>query len=439
MRMPSLWRKLAVAVVIATVWSSLAALARADLTLSVSPSLVEVAATPGGVGSLELTVSNQGSEAYPVRVGVAPYKEGTGSLSSVEWLQVEPTGFDLQPGQQRSVKVTIHVPQNADSGGRYAMVTFTTIPKTVESSRTGTSGQAGVSARIGIPILITLQGASPLRKQASITRIVPILTHEHQLAFQIVLANQGNVHVVPKGQLQLFRSDGTIIGETDLPETTSVLPGTEAEMNSSGRFDAQPGAYHARAVVDYGGTQPATNEVSFSLVADLAIESLNASTIAGKGPMLRLILLNKGELGVQPAVQLAVLAKDGNVLGVITPGPSPVLPPGQRQEIDKAFPSPLPAGEYVLVARVDYGSGEPLVQESPFRVGAATVSPANPAWAQGQGSVTRQQPTSARPHVSSGVSVAATIAVLLLLIVSLSLIRLRQRLYRAIRVLRGQE
>ena len=63
---------LVVAVALATGSMAFAALpAAAAITIGVTPSLVEMKADPGATGSQELTVSNQGDEAFDATTGVA--------------------------------------------------------------------------------------------------------------------------------------------------------------------------------------------------------------------------------------------------------------------------------------------------------------------------------------------------------------------------------
>lgn len=266
-------------------------------------------------------------------------------------------------------------------------------------------------------------------------RVTPVLGLDRRMSFQVLLANQGNVHLVPKGTLKLAREDGAAIGEAELPETTPLLPGVEGPMATQGQFDLAPGRYRAQATVDFGGAQPATGEVTFSPAANLVIESMSASEIPGKGPLLALALTNRSEVAILPRVQLAVRGLNGDVLGTVSPPRPPLLWPGQRNEVAIPFPSALGTGEYILVARVEYGGAAPLMQELRFRIGTPAPTP-NPAWARGAPEALTQP----RPAWPLRVGLLAVLAVALILLLWLpALAPLRRQLGRAGHVLLGKE
>ena len=177
--------------------------ASADITVSVGPSLVEISATPDGQGGQELTVSNRGSEPFPVAASIEPYRDAANQHSAVAWLAVSPQSFELGPGQQQRVNTTVTVPAGAGAGGYYAVVAFTT------GARPTNGSGASVSGRVGVPFLISVQGQGSLNRRASLERIVPVLEADGRTGFRAMLNNGGNLHLVARGAVDVSRADGT--------------------------------------------------------------------------------------------------------------------------------------------------------------------------------------------------------------------------------------
>ncbi|MHB8992207.1 MAG: hypothetical protein ACYC66_11315 [Chloroflexota bacterium] len=357
---------------------------RADVTISVAPSFVELSATPGGEGSQELTVYNEGSEPFQVTASIIPARGAEGDRSAVEWLKVEPTTFELAPGQERKVKVSIAVPAGLETGGRYAQVAFKTGAKNVSGSGVGVSGQ------LGVPFLIAVQGGASLTREASVDRLIPVLEPDGRVSFRVQFVNRGNLHLVPRGFVEVSRANGSPAGKLDLPETTPILPGTERLLQVDGSLPLEPETgYGARVTLEYGGGAPAVADAMFAVKAAMAIEKMSVRENPDKGPTLLLSLRNDGEVGLLPRVQVAVRGDDGRVRGNAAPQ-TPLLWPGQTTDVEVQYPARLPTGEYILVARADYGGSSPAQKETPFKIGNPLPSP-NPNWGEGP-AWARQQP-----------------------------------------------
>ncbi|MDI7276380.1 MAG: hypothetical protein QME94_10400, partial [Anaerolineae bacterium] len=229
-----------------------APVARADITISVVPSLVELSAAPGGTGKLAITVYNDGTEGFSVEAGAETYKQGTGDLSAVQWLTVEPARLELQPGQRRQVVVAIRVPRDLPSGSRYAAVTFATGPILSQTPSTSQGNQTVVRGKVGVPLLITVRSEGPLLREAQVARVLPVLGLDGLIGFHAFVHNEGNVYFFTRGRLKLSTDAGKAVGETELPETTAILHTTTEANQAVARYALEPGRYRAWAAVDYG-------------------------------------------------------------------------------------------------------------------------------------------------------------------------------------------
>ncbi len=355
--------------------------ARADITISAAPSLLEVSATPGGVGSQDITITNAGSEPFAVLAEVAQYKGGEGDLSAVGWLQVEPASFELAPGQRQVVKVTISIPADASSGGRYAMVAFRT------GGKSNGEIAVGVAAQVGVPFLITVQGAGDLARQPVVDSLVPVLEPGGGLGFRAVIVNRGNVHLYARGTVDVVESGRKSGSRLALRETTAILPGAEELLYSDRTMPFREGAgYRARAEVSFGGGRPETKEIQFDATAVLAIEEVSPRPSPAGELDVRLRLKNDGGLALLPRVLMAVRGEDGKVVGVLSPNKEPLVRPGQTVEVEARYPGRLARGSYALVARAEFGSSS-VQQEAPFEIGGPAARAAGPVpvreWAEG--------------------------------------------------------
>jgi P pilus assembly chaperone PapD len=358
--------------------------AQAEVTISVSPSLVEFKAVPGNTGEQQITVFNDGDEPFGVTVSVREYGGAPQKLSAKDFIEVSPKTFDLGPGESQSVRVSIDVPANTPSGGRYATVTFRT------DAKQGGAAGTGVSGEIGVPQLFTIKGVGPIEREAKIDRILPVLMEDGTIGFQLVVDNPGNIHFFPQGSLDAT-CGGAPTETLQIPRGTAVVPGTERFVSVDGSLDIPPGTTcDVHAKLDYGKRRPETGRLSFNRDqlfakdqltftsnAQLSITELGATEQPGSGPELRAVLDNSGELLLNPQVRLDVFDSQGKHLGSATPARPPSVEPGEEHEIKTEYPGRLGPGKYILRASAVYG--EKIAQrQTTFRLGAAAPEARRP-------------------------------------------------------------
>ena len=346
---------------------------RAEVTFSVAPSRVELDAKPGGTGSQVLTVGNGGDEPVELTTIVEPYKGATGDRSAVDWLTPEPASFRLEPGEEQEVTVKVTVPKDLKSGGRYAAVSFTTGAKSVEGSGMAMAG------KIGVPFLMKVKGKGEMTQQASLERFAPVMAPDGRIAFLTLLRNEGNLHVLPAGAVEISQGeDDEPLARLDIQQTTAVLPDSEVVLATQGTVPLEASAsYRARAVVEYGGEAPVTAEAKFTPKAALAVASTSICENLDRGPTLKVELRNEGDLGLQPAMQLSIRSALGDPRGNAPPLSSVLVWPGDTSEAAVDFPERLTSGEYVLVVQVAVTPPDaegrvaipPIEQETAFQIG----------------------------------------------------------------------
>lgn len=132
---------------------------RAETRIGVSPSLLELRASPGDHGLEDVTVYNEGDEPFSATISLGELPGAEGRFSAKKWVRVSPGELYLRPGDHRSVELHISVPGGASSGGHYVMLYFRTGVKKSDVSGTGVSG------RVGVPLLFTVEGKGPIKKR----------------------------------------------------------------------------------------------------------------------------------------------------------------------------------------------------------------------------------------------------------------------------------
>ena len=338
-----------------------------DLVLSAAPSPVEMTLAPGGVASREVTVFNPVRHPVQISVSVEQYQEGAGVPSAADWLTVEPGSFLVAGYGERTVTVTVEVPEgDALSGGRYAAVAFDAV------SVDPLQDTGATTARTEVPFLINLDGRGPLRREAAVEWFAPVLEPNGLVSFRAQLVNRGNVHVVAGGSVEIDGTGGLVSAKPAFPESPTIFPGESYELVAGPAAPLTPGgSYTATATFSFGGAALLTAGAEFTVLPVLEVADLRAVETPGLPMGIVVTLANKGDLALRPRVQVYVHTADGTVLGAtFDTGPSLLLP-GKPGDMRFDFRRPLPPGDNKLVAEVYYGASNRIVKEQPLRSGGA--------------------------------------------------------------------
>jgi hypothetical protein len=338
--------------------------AAATISIGVTPSLLELTSNPGSTGSQDLTVSNQGDEAFDATTGITEMHGASATNSAASWLKVKPASIHVGPGQKQTVTVTINVPNDLASGGYYASITITT------GAKKGSGSGAAIAGQLGVPFLFTITGSGKVSQKATIEKFAPVLESDGRIGFRALVQSSGNRYITAKGTVQVDQN-GKSYGSLDFPSSTPILQGNDQLMQTQGSLPLQTGAsYKASVSIDYGAKKPVTAEASFTMSAPaVAVANLAVCENLDKGPTLSATLQNSGDLGVLPTVTLDVKSADGNDLGNGPLPQPPLLWPKDSSSFAVDFPTRLTTGSYVFTVTVQLPNGQPATQELPFQIG----------------------------------------------------------------------
>ncbi len=196
--------------------------------LTISPAKIILSADPGETVEVSMFIRNDlektltfspAYEGYKTRGGAEPvfFKQNYG-LST--WMETVPAQVNLGYKEWGQITVKINVPEDAEPGGHYAVIFW--------SSRPAGEAGTGVSivTRVGALVLLDVSGeVVEAGKIVSFETSKKFFTHL-PIIFTYDLKNEGTVHLIPEGKVVIKN----IIGRTSAiievnPAATHVLPG----------------------------------------------------------------------------------------------------------------------------------------------------------------------------------------------------------------------
>lgn len=202
-----------------------------ELRLSNSGLPISLVANPGTTVTTDIRIRNEGAQAETLRTGLMKFgargEEGRPELMDREagdtyfdWVSIQPGEFAIQPGEYKTVRVSIDVPKEAAFGYYYA-VTFSRA-----SDEKPAKGQA---VKGSIASLILLEANVPGAKRE--LQVVEFKSEKKlyeflPASFSVKIRNTGNVHAVPHGDVSINQGDKEL-GRLQLnPAGGYILPGT---------------------------------------------------------------------------------------------------------------------------------------------------------------------------------------------------------------------
>lgn len=233
--------------------------------LEISPPLLDLKADPGQTVKTQIKLRNVTKGPLVTKDEVNDFVSGgedgqpkllldsneQSPYSIKTWLSTIPS-VTLQPGEQKTIPITMVVPQNASPGGHYGVVRFTGRPPELDD--TGVS----LSASIGTLILVKVSGN--VTEQAKISEMYAAKGDKQRSMFEYgpiniieKVENTGNIHFKPKGTVRLTNIFGKEVASYQLNEKGgNVLPGSTRKFEQTYNKKLLFGRYKAQADVVYG-------------------------------------------------------------------------------------------------------------------------------------------------------------------------------------------
>lgn len=207
--------------------------------LTLIPPSLEIALTPGQSSKTIIKLYNETQNKLELYTEVRGFtaKGETGQpefdftgepIGLSKWTEIEKGPIVLEPGQRREVPVTFNPPADADPGGHYATVFFSSTPPE--------EGQVRISSKVGTLLLARVAGAIEEEGKVSqfgLTESTSVFTRL-PIGFYVKFNNTGNVHLRPTGTITITSMFGKEAGAVEvnasrgatLPQTTRKYEAT---------------------------------------------------------------------------------------------------------------------------------------------------------------------------------------------------------------------
>ncbi|MCU0289602.1 MAG: DUF916 domain-containing protein, partial [Acidobacteria bacterium] len=204
---------------------------------------------------------------------------GTGRYPLADYIRLNPTSLQLEPGEERIVRFTITMPEDL-TGEYHGIIFFQTQPKGVKSPAPGK--QVLVSSRIGAGIYTAVKNT--VIQSSEIPDIFfkqPNAAQDSNSQYVILFHNNGNMHLRPTGQLKIIDAAGKEVASTPVNENkTSVLRDSYRVFSGDfkKKFTFRDGSHKIVAQLDYG-KEILETEKSVYLLNEGGIESFTAKLI----------------------------------------------------------------------------------------------------------------------------------------------------------------
>ena len=202
--------------------------------IQVSSPIYNFGIDPGGSAQEIVKVRNVGDKTqtfYPEVFDFKPLNEtGTPQFilakesenytySLASWVKISTEGITLKPNESAALNFTINVPKGAEPGGKYAGILFGTSPPQTSGT------QIAISNKVGALLLVRISGDA--KELATLKEFSsPKNFYEYPPVDLVVrVENKGNVHVAPKGNIEIKDIFGRKVAVLPVNEKNgNVLP-----------------------------------------------------------------------------------------------------------------------------------------------------------------------------------------------------------------------
>lgn len=237
--------------------------ASAGLNLAVDPLVIEMQSAPGRIVKTEVTMSNSGDQAERVQFSpmdwttridgsVAIEKPDTEKRSITKYLRASAYQFTLQPGEKRTIEVTLALPSDFSAaaasywGGFFARA----IPMSARTNAFGPGATVVVYVDVGMPHRSVNLESLKATAAGGAVRVVGRIR------------NTSNAYV-RAGATLLFEQAGRIVQRQ--PVTIgAIFPSRFRTINETVR-GLPRGVYRVELSIDYGGDEIEDGETTVTV------------------------------------------------------------------------------------------------------------------------------------------------------------------------------
>ncbi len=222
--------------------------------VSISPPVIEIEADPGNSIERSIEINNETNEERVYTIGVKKFEmigeEGKqkfmpvseeGDFGLTSWIKYAENKITVPSKSTGKLKFTINVPLDADPGGHYASIYFNTGKANLSES---TNSAVGVEAQVNSLVLLRVSGEVIEKAELESFEMDGGKTLLYRLPanFVLRLKNSGNIHIKPKGNIEIKNLFGKRVSLIDAnPIKSRVLPKSIRKIETQWGADYQSG------------------------------------------------------------------------------------------------------------------------------------------------------------------------------------------------------
>jgi hypothetical protein len=259
--------------------------AQSSVSLSVSPTLFEMSASPGQDWKSNVRVINTNDfdmVVYANIVNFAPKGEGgdglflpvfeneTQGMTLAEWVKISREPILIPRQQTMEVPFSVSVPMDANPGGHFAAILIGTKPPTDADSNAKVQTSQMVTSLFFVKIAGDVIESGAIRE----FRTTSSFLTKPEATLELRFENKGNVHIQPQGDIRIYNMWGQERGIIPINRQShfgNVLPESVRKFTFSWKGEwalADIGRYSAMVTLGYGsdGRQFVSSKTFFWVV-----------------------------------------------------------------------------------------------------------------------------------------------------------------------------
>lgn len=243
--------------------------------------------------------------------------EDTGPFSARTFITLDKNKVHLVPGTQETINATITVPQDATSGGRYAIIYIQSLPEE--------KGSVGIITAIAVPILITISGSQPIETGKISDLSVGKIVSGQPFTISTAVQNTGNHHYYHlTDTVEISGANGDIARGSVGPVAYAVIPGNTVQFKVPVDSPLTVGTYTVKSTVTKeNGTILDQKSANFEVTNPFSPPPKPASITLAPQTEGNLVSPDGRYEVIFPAGSVVV----GNVVVTLSPVPPENIPP----------------------------------------------------------------------------------------------------------------
>lgn len=225
---------------------------KTDLVLEPGEKSVQQIAVTNRLGEdREFTVEIEDfSGSYDADQTVVLFGDAKGPYSLKDYIKPEVTEFSLKHGERILIPVEVDIPADSEAGGLYASVLVSTVPSDTEAK--SSAGQTKIISRLGTLFFVRVAGdvnESAKLEGFKVTDTKYGFYEKGPVPFEIALRNEGNIHIIPSGKIEITNLIGKKVGEVTV-DKYFAMPSSLRERVVNWNSASLLGKYTATLTLD---------------------------------------------------------------------------------------------------------------------------------------------------------------------------------------------